>query len=237
MKPFRSSQDIALMTEKSQKPFQINNFLTEDEVLNLKSFFYQDPNKEYKRTGPTCSLFIGNEKIRSRIYEILPPCEILRTSLYFKTAVPHILHTDSPKHSTEIPYRAVLLPLELDTKQPLQPFDVSFFIFKQRWYQDPIKLFKGEENIYSPHNRPLYDYAEIEGLDRSSTIDEEYRKKWLPHLKAKWLEGLTIEAQFDWKIGSAIVFDSFQVHCASDFRLVGVESKLGLSIFTKHISR
>jgi hypothetical protein len=39
-----------------------------------------------------------------------------------------------------------------------------------------------------------------------------------------------------WKPTDALVFDSVRLHCASDFRKLNIQSKLGISIFTKHKS-
>ena len=63
------------------------------------------------------------------------------------------------------------------------------------------------------------------------TIDPHH-KDMLSHLKEEWLEGLTVQKYFPWTIGSIICFDSLQIHSASNFLNCGIESKLGLSIFT-----
>jgi hypothetical protein len=64
-------------------------------------------------------------------------------------------------------------------------------------------------------------------------IDESTRCTYLTHLKYKWLEGLTLWGTIKWKPGTAIIFDSVRLHCASDFRKLGIKSKLGISIFTR----
>jgi hypothetical protein len=56
---------------------------------------------------------------------------------------------------------------------------------------------------------------------------------YLSHLKGKWLEGLSFDRAMPWKPGNVLIFDSVQLHCASDFVKQGITSKLGISIFTK----
>ena len=73
--------------------------------------------------------------------------------------------------------------------------------------------------------------------DRTNVSFEEFPDHLhimlLNHLKKEWLDGLSIDNYFPWKIGSVIAFDSLRLHSASDFNRAGITKKLGLSIFTK----
>jgi hypothetical protein len=57
----------------------------------------------------------------------------------------------------------------------------------------------------------------------------------LTHLKPQWLEGLSLHSTLDWVPGNIMIFDSLRLHCASDFRKLGIRSKTAISIFTKKI--
>lgn len=231
----RSPEQIKQMQTGSGQAYQVENFLSNSEINLLLGEFKTSSEKEFKKTGPVCAPYRPLKEVDRKIHSLLGPCKILKTSLYFLTSVPHGLHMDAPKDLSLTPFKAVLLPLQYQSSRRLDPFDISFFTFQQRWYGYPAKFFKGEEDIYSPHNLPVYEYSQVENLSVESNIPEEVKKKWLPHLKNQWLEGLTMDQQFDWKVGSAIVFDSFQIHCASDFRPFGVQFKVGLSIFTESL--
>lgn len=221
------------MKAASSVSFQVDSFLSATEIDSLLHAFEGSENKEHKLTGPVCSPYQGFPAIDKKVMDLIGPCRILGTSLFFRTDTPHVLHMDAPKDLGRLPYRAILLPLRYEADDPCAPFDLSFFVFHQRWFGYPAKFFKGDRDIYSPHNRPVYDYAEIDGLVPGARPDPRVQAKWLSHLKPRWLDDLTIETQFDWKVGSAIVFDSVRIHCSSDFRRVGARSKTGLSIFTE----
>ncbi len=229
----RTSDQIFKMKKNLGKAVQVDSFLSNEEIQRLIQEFDSAENKEHKKTGPICSYFKADTIFEQKIHSLVGPCKILSNSLFFKTSVPHILHMDAPKDLGRTPYKAILLPLKIEAELPLQPMDLSFFLFEQWWFGEPAKFFKGEQDIYSPHNLPIYDYKNIEGLNHGAPINPELRTKWLSHLRSSWLEGLSVDSQFDWKIGSAIVFDSIQIHCSSDFTKYGVTSKLGLSIFTE----
>ena len=62
---------------------------------------------------------------------------------------------------------------------------------------------------------------------------DDFELQHLTHLKSKWLEGLSVNKYFDWRIGSVISFDSLNLHCSSDFNASGITRKIGLSIFTE----
>lgn len=239
--PEREPHILQQMEKGSSRPFQVFDFASRDEIQQLLFAFAQDPDKEFKSTGPVCSYYKGLASIDRRLTDLIGPHRILPMSNIFATSVPHGLHSDAAKDLAQAPYRAILIPLTFELGAPtrkIHPFDLSFFTFEQRWYGFPAKFFKGETAIASPHNEPVYDYenSSLKGLasraDGSPTVSEDLRSKYLSHLKSTWLDGLSVDQQFDWRVGSAIVFDSFQIHCSSDFRSLGVRFKIGLSIFT-----
>lgn len=233
---FAAPERLALMRAHRGPPVQYDHFLESSEIVNLKRMFAEGE-KDVKPTGPICTRYRHSREMDHlirRLGEILPESVLFDTSLFFKTDYPHVLHADAPKDPQRVPSKGILIPLDFEGESEPRPFDMSFFVFHQRWYDFPVKLFRGEREKSSPHNRPLFDYEGLEDLGKGPAISGELREKWFSHLAGDWLEGLSIERQFDWKIGSIIVFDSFQIHCANDFRRRGIRSKLGLSLFTGH---
>jgi hypothetical protein len=108
----------------------------------------------------------------------------------------------------------------------------SLCFFDQFYFHGPAKFFKGDVDIPTYYNKPVYDYKDINGLVNTPFVDNDNH---FTHLKSKWLEGLSLHSVLDWVPGNALVFDSVRLHCASDFRKLGIKSKLGISIFTKKL--
>jgi hypothetical protein len=104
--------------------------------------------------------------------------------------------------------------------------------FDQFYFHGPSKFFNGDTTIPTYYNKQVYDYKDINGLVSTPFVDND---NYFTHLKLQWLEGLSLHSALDWVPGNAIVFDSVRLHCASDFRKLGIKSKLGISIFTKKL--
>jgi hypothetical protein len=228
----RSTEALKSMKSAISPSYQVEDFLSPLDVQELLAAFWASSEKEVKPNGPICAAYKGNAKIDRRALSLTGARRILGTSLFFSTAVPHVLHIDCPKESRETPFKAVLLPLAAESEGPSGPFDISFFTFEQHWYGQPAKFFRGERRIFSPHNVPVYEYSGLENLKGGMTVLSADERKQLGHIHPRWLDGLSIESSWDWKIGSAIVFDSYRVHCAGNFPAFGVRAKTGLSIFT-----
>ena len=113
--------------------------------------------------------------------------------------------------------------------------DSHLCFFDQHYFHGPSKFFKDSTNIPTYYNKQLYEYSQVDGILEHNTIDEECYQKYFTHLKHKWLEGLSLHSVLPWTPGSCIIFDSVRLHCSSDFRKMGIKSKLGISIFTKKI--
>lgn len=73
------------------------------------------------------------------------------------------------------------------------------------------------------------DYSQITNFLADKKIDQTLYKKYLSHMPAEDLDGLTVETVYDWKKGGALTFPRTQLHCAG----AGHKEKIGVSIFTK----
>jgi hypothetical protein len=119
------------------------------------------------------------------------------------------------------------LPLTLDNFTGVYP---KLCFFDQFYFHGPSKFFNGDESIPTYYNKQVYDYQDVSGLVNGVFSDNN---NYFTHLKPQWLEGLSLHSSLDWIPGHALIFDSVRLHCASDFRNLGIKSKLGISIFTK----
>jgi hypothetical protein len=232
----RTPDQISQIKTTIQDPYEIKNILTVDEVNCLINMFECHPtdNKIYKNTGPvTLDLksYIEHPliiKILSLIENKIGPFEIT-AAFFFQTGFPHIIHNDDTFELPDNVYKAITLPLSMDGFLGEYP---KLCFFNQFYFHGPSKFFNGENSIPTYYNTQVYDYHNVSGLVDNPFADNN---NYFTHLKPQWLKGLSLHSTLDWIPGNALVFDSTRLHCASDFRTLGIRSKLGISIFTKKI--
>lgn len=238
----RSQDKISTIKTTIDEPRQVPNFISQDEINFLVDIFDSpdDLNSPYKgkikkNTGPV-TLELTQFGFNSVVIDILKkiqteigPYDIV-SAFFFKTDYPHIIHNDDSFELPDNVYKAITLPLKLYGDRILGLPSLCFF--DQFYFHGPSKFFKGEEFIPTYYNKQIYSYEDIDNLsDRK--MDERLYRKYFTHVKRTWLEGLTFHSAIEWMPGSAIIFDSVRLHCASDFRQLGIKEKLAISIFTK----
>ena len=230
----RTSEQISKIKETITDPFSVENFLSADEVLYLIELFDKSQEKTYKNTGPiTVDLkpyFSDSvvKKIIAKLKNHILNFEIT-AAFFFQTDYPHIIHNDDTFELPDTVYKGVTLPLYLSGEYQTFP---SLCFFDQFYFHGPAKFFKGDAGIPTYYNKQVYDYTDVDNL---SDIPFGDRSKLFTHLKSQWLDGLSLHSTLNWVPGNALIFDSVRLHCASDFRKLGIKSKLGISIFTKKI--
>lgn len=238
----RTREQIDRIKFHIENPYAIDGFISDTEIEHLikiydESQFHNDPyrGKIKKNTGPVTldlSLFVDNEIISaiiSRLKEKIGNFEIT-AAFFFKTDYPHIIHNDDTFELPDNVYKAITLPLKIYGDNIVDFPKICFF--DQFYFHGPSKFFKDEKFIPTYYNKQVYDYSDIENLTNIS-FDEIQYQKYFTHLKKRWLEGLTLHSAIPWIPGSAIIFDSVRLHCASDFRKQNIKEKLAISIFTK----
>ena len=237
----RTPEQIDQIKECITDPFAVENVLSDLDIaylINLFELHEYDAiqgykGKIHKNTGPitldikqySTDPIISN--VITKLEKIIGPFEIT-AAFFFKTDYPHIIHNDDTFELPDV-YKGITLPLAIDSNNSRLP---RLCFFNQFYFHGPAKFFNGSSNIDTYYNKCLYDYADVDGL--VDTVFED-RENLLTHIKPKWLEGLSLHSTLEWKPGNALIFDSTRLHCASDFRQLGIRSKLGISIFTKQI--
>jgi hypothetical protein len=217
-------------------PYEVKNFLTNDQILHLINLFETNLKNlnspvVYKNTGPvTLDLKPLLEdsiinKILKDLKDIIGIYEIT-SAFFFSTDYPHIIHNDDTFELPDNVYKGITIPLKIYGSENIP----KLCFFDQFYFHGPAKFFKGSSNIPTYYNKQIYDYKDIEGLVDTSIEDTE---NLFTHVKRQWLEGLSINSTLSWTPTSALIFDSVRLHCASDFRQQGIDRKLGISIFTK----
>jgi hypothetical protein len=232
----RTPDEILKIKNTIQNPYEIKNILNTDEINTLINIFknHPDTDKIHKNTGPiTLSLkeYIDHPlvmKIFNLVEKSIGPFDITSV-FFFQTTYPHIIHNDDSFELPDTVYKAITVPLKLTGYTDTYP-KVCFF--DQFYFHGPAKFFKGSSNIPTYYNKQIYNYKDVTGIVDSLFVDNN---NYFTHLNSKWLEGLSLHSVLDWIPGNALVFDSTRLHCASDFRTLGIKSKLGISIFTKKL--
>lgn len=237
----RSLDQINTIKSRIEEPYVLDNFLTNEDISTLVSIFNSNnqdlingyEGKIKKNTGPvTLNIkpFLSNpvvEKIFSKIKEEIGEFE-LNAGFFFKTDYPHIIHNDDTFELKDV-YKAFTIPLEAEGNFSSYP---HLCFFNQFYFQGPAKFFNEDSDIPTYYNKQVYDYADVENTT-TEKIDPSTVLNYFTHLRPKWLKGLSLNSVLEWKPTTALVFDSVRLHCASDFRRLGITSKLGISIFTR----
>ena len=232
----RTPDQISQIKTTVKDPYEIKNILTVEEVNCLIDIFKCHPNdnKIYKNTGPiTLDLkpYIEHPliiKILALIENNIGPFEIT-AAFFFQTEFPHIIHNDDSFELPDNVYKAITLPLSMEGFSGTYP---KLCFFNQFYFHGPSKFFNGDDSIPTYYNKQVYDYQDVSELVDAPFADND---NYFTHLKPQWLEGLSLHSALDWIPSNALVFDSTRLHCASDFRKLGIRSKLGISIFTKKL--
>jgi hypothetical protein len=224
----RTLEQINRIKNRLAPPYAVEQFLTNTEITKLIQLFENtQQDKVYKNTGPiTLTLELDNPLIASIIDRIKSKIGLFEVTaaFFFYTETPHIIHNDDTFELPEV-YKGITLPLRIDgTGIPKLCF------FKQHYFHGPAKFFNGSKDVPTYYNKQVYNYTEVDGIVDTAFIDKQ---NILTHLRSSWLNGLSLDRTLDWVPGNALIFDSVQLHCASDFTQLNINAKLGISIFTK----
>ena len=227
----RTLEQINKIKQHFSDPYAVEHFISRDDISELIAI-YDQQDKTVKNTGPVTvdvDALLEHpvfQRILAAIQTEIGPFTVT-AGLFFKTDYPHIIHNDDTFELPETVYKAITIPLVADG-----PGAPKLCFFDQCYFHGPAKFFKGDSNIPTYYNQQIYDYKDLDGV-----VDQPFvgPAEYFTHLKSTWLQGLSLHSAIDWIPTQAIIFDSVRLHCASDFRQLGIKSKLGLSIFTKKL--
>jgi hypothetical protein len=228
----RTKEERDLLVSRFTDTIYINDFLSPDEISYLISMFNGTDDKIHKNTGPVTSNSIMEDSILEVIAERLKPIIgnfKIYSAAFFDVKFPHIIHNDDLK-SFPRTYKAITLPLKLEYSGVNSELP-KLCVFDQYYLEGPAKFFNGDADIPTYYNTQIYEYSDVQNKSLTE-MNQDIVEKYLTHIKPSWLKELSINSVHEWKPGTAIIFDALKLHCASDFRRLGITSKLGISIFT-----
>lgn len=232
----RTAEQIEKIKSRFSDPFLVESFLTANDVQELIAIYESHSDKTYKNTGPvtvdinqylTTDIF---KSILDKIEAHIGPFTVA-AGMFFQTDYPHIVHNDDTFLLSDNVYKGITLPLQIEGTVA----EPKLCFFDQCYFHGPSKFFNGDENIPTFYNTQVYNYADVDNLSYND-FNEHERLAYLTHLKPQWLSGLSLHSTLPWRITSALIFDSVRLHCASDFRTLGISKKLGISIFTNKLT-
>ena len=243
---FTSEQTKRL--EESSGPSQyITDWLSDDEFSLLRSIAL-DPKITYPEIGRV-SKYWGfgpeHEPARNISPWLLPKLDQLLGSykiafLAFQEAIqPWQIHADIKWNETEVPYKVLLVPLDVEPiTGPVssdQWPDTNTITFNQRNFLRQLPDSEGEVtklNTGQGHWLRPYDDPCVEGLIPGYHISTELWSRYLSHIDYSYAEGLTIDKINTWKPKSMMYWDHNALHTADDFPGHGIRTKRCFMIFT-----
>ena len=238
----RTQDQIKHIKDYVSDPYVIENLINQGEANYLVDMFEEEEIlKVHKKTGPVT--IDWKHDVNTHLYEDPVVQEVLHrlekhigpfdinAALYFHCNGPFTLHNDDNYEFAHV-YKGITLPLKLHGPGEDDP---GLVMFDQFYFHGPAKFLKGleETDPYTYFNKILTTYEGVEGLT-DVPFDEEWRQKYIPHIDAKYLEGLSVHSVMPWVPGNAIVFDSTRIHCATNYKRLGYTNKQAISIFTRH---
>lgn len=227
----RSPDQIKKIKSTISSPYSIEDFISQSEIDYLIKLYRTNSQTE-KKTGVNV-LGIENLLDDSVISGILKKIEKeiglfeVTAGLFFYATYPHIIHNDDTYQLPENVYKAISITLEIEGQFTDFP---RLCLFDQFYFHGPAKFFNGDTGGLTEYNTNVYEYSNVNNVVDTALVEGA---EYLTHLKPMWYKGLSLQSTFKQRPGTAVIFDSTQLHCSSDFRKLGITGKLGLSIFTK----
>jgi hypothetical protein len=224
---------LSLMSD----PVKLDGFLSDGEVAELLREEARKPASSRRLRPPedpltyiTCDCWEKPERklLLPRLEEILGSFWVWGAN-YFKTLVPYWPHVDTGVGLRAANYKNVLLPLDIEGEG-----ETHIVFFKQRYFGDNTQFFRSGQALdpEATCSGELFDYSQVLYLNGDEPFDRAIFDEYLSNCNYENLRGLTVDRILPWTVGSCYLFDSAQIHCASNFFKQGIRSKTGLSLFT-----
>lgn len=232
----RTNEEKIAIVDSFSPEFSLEGVLTDEDINQLLSTYRESKNKIHKNTGPVTMNLTADilnsepiKKVMSEVRRNVGEFGFL-SGFFFEVDRPHVIHNDD---SYEFPqtFKGITIPLSVERDAPSTEYPKLCF-FDQYYLNGPAKFLKGHEGAESYYNSIVYDYQDVQSLT-SVSFPEEVRQSLFPHLRPSFLDGLSLLSSLESKPGNVLVFDAVRLHAASDFRTIGIKSKIGISIFTK----
>ncbi len=236
-----------------EESYQIVNFISEDERQELMKFYFTKfkehgsfINGVYSQIPHPINHQLVSDILKNKIYEILGKDTFFYSNVnndvmcvgdhfYLMTNV-YTPHTDAITHIPGfVPYKDIIIPIEIDRDVEdifytcKQRFYGRATHFKNQWHDD---YFANYANIIKYQSYKEYGVSYLETSSPESV--GEWYKKYIngSGVPLSVFAGLSIEKEFSWTPGSAIILDTSVIHGPTNFKRLGARWKLGVVFHT-----
>lgn len=216
-------------------PIQENVF-SEKDIENLISIMFKKHTSLKRKESGTIFFMFKDEDI----IPYLEKLDIWNKDLkldgnFYLSPHPYLPHIDSTSPDMNpkgyVPYKTVLIPLMGEPKRQDYEGKFSLICMSERYLGYGTNFTKHIELITdtwkTDHN---YNDDTFFKFTEGDSITEEFLKKNLNFLNKDTVKDFHIEKILPWKIGSAMIFDSCQVHVSVDHEPHGGKYKSGLNV-------
>jgi hypothetical protein len=232
----------------------VENVFDDDELIWLEDLMYRNHRSRRVKKNGTLHFNVDNRLIQDKFFDklkiVIP--ELENTEIwegnFLITTTPYNIHIDTGNHhvmnsASYVPGKQFIIPLwychvSKNTDDP----DHGTAIFKNRFIMYGTNFAKGDAKYDTNVFYTVRDYKDLVCYKKDGsvwdvdwskrTIDDETYNRYFDHFKREWLDGFELEAVYQWKRGSIIVFDRSQAHTGINFRKNKVTMKCGLSMMT-----
>ena len=247
-KSFTPDQETILRSTANRSYYQ-ENFLTQDEFdlcrrLVLAVNEWPEHGKTSKYWGFGLDNGVGPQLLwlLKKVQAIVPHFDLDFFAIQ-EAIIPWKIHADIRWSQDYIPYKVVLLPMDVEpVTGPIEP-DVwpktATITFHQRnflsvWNKSAAdKISKTGNTDQSDWPKPI-DNVQFEGMETGYQIDYSIWKEYLTHLPYDHLEGLVIDQINIWRPRSIMYWDNTALHCADNFLSTHIKTKRSLMLFSKY---
>ena len=189
--------------------FEVDSFLDEQELLGLSKYYQKlpkaynsgDEKKAYTTGFPWADLPM--KKINDKVEQVFGKCNV-GVSMFLEEFEPWGVHTDFLQGGDNVPYYAVLIPLDFEDKP------THTIIFDQQATDSDWK-----EKLTNKTHHPYTD-KDLNLLD---------------HIDNDLLDKLSIDNTFKWEKGKLIAWHRNFLHTSDNFKATGMNRKIALVLF------
>jgi len=232
-----SENEVKKMQSADGKSETFHDVITQEQFKFLQNIIKKVKYPEIEKNSKYASgsfLDPMGQKIKQIFHEPLKKIigEYELYSYVWQEAInPRNIHTDMSWYKDELPYRAILFPLDVISDSDSWK-DTYTIAFKQRDYLEANSNREQHVNTeQSDWTRP-YENPGVRNLINGYSISKDEHKKYFSHIPYDFLEGLEIDNIFKWTPGSCMTWDRNQLHCADNFLANDIKTKLSLIFFT-----
>jgi hypothetical protein len=237
-----TAEQESLLRETAGPSINIDEFLTISEFDRCRRLFTD--NLVWPEVGQVSKyLGFGFDDPRGqmlkwlarKIDDVLPKWELDFFAIQ-EGITPWRLHADIRWVENRIPYKVILIPLDVEPESGTVDADhwpdTATITFNQRNYLSRYSTDVGSLNNFQtnwprPIDQPMY-----ENIVPGYHVTEEQWQQYFSHMPYDHLEGLTIDKIHTWRPRSMFYWDNSAVHCADNFLGAGISTKRCLMIFT-----